>query len=176
MRIKFQAADKCQEYWCYVCYERANTFEADPHVTHDSSSDSESISSSVPSCGEDIPLAEHGQSDQEDAHSLGSWYKADCQSVLSWETTSNASFQMAWEKLDMDDDETSSNASFQMIDHQQQHQHEQGEPEGDLISSDLMENLKGSSTSKNSHQSSKSSNSSSCNQRCSWVHGRKMMN
>ena len=125
MRIKFQAADNCQEYWCYVCYEKNNTLEAHPHMIHDLNSDSESISSSVPSCDEEIPLAEDGQSDPEDARSLGSWCKADCQSVLSWDTTSNASFQLAWEKLDIDDAETTSNASFQMVEPQQQHQHEQ---------------------------------------------------
>ena len=66
MRIKFQAADNCQEYWCYVCYEKNNTLEDHPHVTHDLSSNSESISSSVPSCDDQSDPEEDGQSDPEE--------------------------------------------------------------------------------------------------------------
>ena len=45
-------------------------------------------------------------------------------------TTSNASFLLAWERLDTDDD-IASNHSFQMVEPQQQHQHQQGEPAGE---------------------------------------------
>ena len=96
-------------YWCYYCYERQPHGDL-PHKLHDLDSDSDS-----------------DESDQEEDHasirSFSTWQKEDCAlSCTSWpkdddatsNATSNASFKLSWERVEVEDD-SMSHSSFQMV-------------------------------------------------------------
>ena len=95
--------------WCYYCYERQPHGDV-PHKLHDLDSDSDS-----------------DESDQEEDHasirSFSTWQKEDCAlSCTSWpkdddatsNATSNASFKLSWERVEVEDD-SMSHSSFQMV-------------------------------------------------------------